>query len=280
MMSKRMLPLAGVLLAALAACVGCREEKVEEPARTMLTVGVTESFPPMAFPDESGTFTGYDIELAREVCKRRGWQLNIKVIEWREMEQYLARGLIDCIWAGCTITDDRLERMHFTPGYLRNEQVVVVRQDSPYHRFPDLKGKVVSVQAGSTALDALENTPELRGILKEILERSISVGAFQELEDGHADAVVMDFIVANYAIQRDKRPFRILDEGLAPEEYGIGFRKSDAPLADEVWSTLLEMAADGTIRRISEKWFGSDLSLIPGFYAKATHGGGRGRRNK
>lgn len=280
MMSKRMLLLAGVLLAALAACVGCREEKVEAPPRTELTVGVTESFPPMAFPDESGTFTGYDIDLAREVCKRRGWQLNLKVIEWREMEQYLARGLIDCVWAGCTITDDRLERMHFTPGYLRNEQVVVVRQDSPYHRFPDLKGKVVSVQAGSTALDALENTPELRGILKEILERSISVGAFQELEDGHADAVVMDFIVANYAIQRDKQPFRILDEGLAPEEYGIGFRKSDAALADEVWSTLLEMAADGTIRRISEKWFGSDLSLIPGFYAKATHGGGRGRRNK
>jgi polar amino acid transport system substrate-binding protein len=234
----------------------------------------------MAFPGEDGAFTGYDIELAREVCKRRGWQLNIKVIEWREMEQYLARGLIDCVWAGCTITDDRLERMHFTPGYLRNEQVVVVRQDSPYHRFPDLKGKVVSVQAGSTALDALNNTPELRGILKEILERSISVGAFQELEDGHADAVVMDFIVANYAIQREKQPFRILDEGLAPEEYGIGFRKSDAALADEVWSTLLEMAADGTIRRISEKWFGSDLSLIPGFYAKATHGGGRGRRNK
>ena len=85
---------------------------------------------------------------------------------------------------------------------------------------------------------------------------------------------------ANYAIQHDKHPFRILDEGLAPEEYGIGFRKSDAALADEVWSTLLEMAADGTIRRISEKWFGSDLSLIPGFYAKATHGGGRGRRNK
>ncbi len=280
MMSKRMLLLAGVLLAALAACVGCREEKVEEPARTMLTVGVTESFPPMAFPGEDGAFTGYDIDLAREVCKRRGWQLNLKVIEWREMEQYLARGLIDCVWAGCTITDDRLERMHFTPGYLRNEQVVVVRQDSPYHRFPDLKGKVVSVQAGSTALDALENTPELRGILKEILERSISVGAFQELEDGHADAVVMDFIVANYAIQREKQPFRILDEGLAPEEYGIGFRKSDAALADEVWSTLLEMAADGTIRRISEKWFGSDLSLIPGFYAKATHGGGRGRRNK
>ena len=158
--------------------------------------------------------------------------------------------------------------MHFTPGYLRNEQVVVVREDSPYHRFSDFKDKVVSVQAGSTALEALNDTPELRGILKEVLERSISVGAFQELEDAHADAVVMDFIVANYAIQRDHHPFRILDEGLAPEEYGIGFRKDDEALADEIWDTLLEMAADGYVKRISEKWFGTDLSLIPVYYGK------------
>ena len=277
-MSKRMMVLFGVLLAALALCAGCRENAVEEkPARTQLTVGVTESFPPMAFPDENGTFIGYDIELAREVCRRRGWSLNIKVIEWRAMEQYLAKGQIDCVWAGCTITDDRLERMHFTPGYLRNEQVVVVREDSPYHRFPDLKGKVVSVQAGSTALEALNNTPELRNILKEVLERSISVGAFQELEDGHADAVIMDFIVANYAIQREGHPFRILDEGLAPEEYGIGFRKDDVELASEIYSTLLEMASEGDIKRISEKWFGTDISLIPVFYGKATHGRGGGR---
>lgn len=268
-MSKRMMVLSGVLLAALAFCAGCRDNAAEEkPARTQLTVGVTESFPPMAFPDENGVFTGYDIELAREVCRRRGWQLNIKLIEWRAMEQYLAKGQIDCVWAGCTITDDRLERMHFTPGYLRNEQVVVVREDSPYHRFPDLKGKVVSVQAGSTALEALNNTPELRNILKEVLERSISVGAFQELEDGHADAVIMDFIVANYAIQREGRPFRLLDEGLAPEEYGIGFRKTDVDLAVDIWSTLLEMASDGTIKRLSEKWFGTDISLIPVFYGK------------
>ena len=271
MMPKEKMVVLGLLLAGLAAwTAGCSGKKAAEeaPPRAVLTVGVSESFAPMAFPDENGAFTGYDVELAEEVCRRKGWKLEFKVIEWKNMEQYLAHRQIDCVWAGCTITDDRLERMYFTPGYLRNEQVVVVRQDSPYHRFPDLKGKVVSVQAGSTALDALNDTPELRGILKEVLERSISVGAFQELEDGHADAVVMDFIVANYAIQRDKHPFRILDEGLAPEEYGIGFRKADAALADEIWSTLLEMASDGTVKRISEKWFGSDLSLIPVFYGK------------
>ena len=268
MMNKAKMLVPGVLLAGLMAWTGCSGTATEEPSRKELTVGATESFAPMAFPDENGEFTGYDVELAREVCRRRGWKLNIKVIEWRNMEQYLATRQIDCVWAGCTITDDRLERMCFTPGYLRNEQVVVVREDSPIHRFPDLKGKVVSVQAGSTAMEALNDTPELRSIVKEVLERSISVGAFQELEDGHADAVVMDFLVANYTIRREGHPFRILDEGLAPEEYGIGFRKDDEALEKEVWDTLLEMAADGYIKRVSEKWFGSDISIIPVRYGK------------
>ena len=268
MMCKSKMVVLGVLLAGLAAWTGCRVQKEEAPARTELVVGVTDSFAPMAFPDENGVFIGFDVELAREVCRRRGWTLNLKVIDWKNMEQCLSRRQIDCVWDGCTITDDRLERMCFTPGYLRNEQVVVVREESPVRRFPDLKGKVVSVQAGSTALEALNDTPELRNILKEVLERHGSEGAFLELEEGRADAVVMDFLVANYAILREGHPFRILEEGLAPEEYGIGFRKDDEVLAKEIWDTLLEMAADGYVKRVSEKWFGSDISIIPVFYGK------------
>ena len=259
----------GVLLAGLAAWTGCGDKASDAPKRTELTIGVTESFPPMAFPDENGDFTGYDVELAEEVCRRLGWKLNFKVIEWKAMEHYLTSRQIDCVWAGCTITDDRLERMAFTPGYLRNEQVVVVKEDSPYQRFSQLKGKIMSVQAGSTAMEALNDTPELRNILKEVFERSGSEGAFHELEDGHADAVVMDLLVANYTIKREGRPFRILEEGLAPEEYGVGFRKSDDALAQEVWQTLLEMAADGYIKRLSEKWFGTDISIVPVFYGRS-----------
>ena len=269
MKCKAKLAVLGVLLVGLAAGAGCRDNAADEkPARTELTVGITESFPPMEFPDGNGDYTGYDVELAREVCKRLGWTLRFKVIEWRHMEQMLASGQVDCIWAGCTITDERLERMSFTPGYVRNEQVLVVREDSPIHRISDFKGKTVSVQAGSTAMEALENTPELRNILKEVFERSGSDGAFRELEDGHADAVVMDLLVANYMIRREGKPYRILDEGLAPEEYGIGFRKGETDLVEEVWRTLLEMASDGTVRSLSEKWFGTDISIIPVLYGR------------
>ncbi len=266
MMYKSKMVCLGVLLAGaagVAVWTGCRGKAEVVPARTELTVGVGESFAPMAFPDENGVYTGYDVDLAREVCRRRGWTLNIKVIDWKCMEQYLKHRQIDCVWAGCTITDDRLERMHFTPGYLRNEQVLVVRKESPFRRLADLKGKVVSLQAGSTALEALNDAPELRGILREVLQCDGSEGAFQELEDGHSDAVVMDYLVANYSILSEGHPFRILDEGLAPEEYGIGFHKGDEELAQEIWDTLVEMAADGFVKRTSVKWFGSDISIIP-----------------
>lgn len=273
MMCKSKMAWLGVLLAGVAGVTvwtGCRVKSEAAPERKELTMGVSESFAPMAFPDENGVYTGYDVDLAHEVCRRRGWTLNLKVIDWKNMEQCLAHRQVDCVWAGCTITDDRLERMHFTPGYLRNEQVVVVREESPYRRFPHLKGKVVAVQAGSTALEALENTPELRSILRDVLQCDGSEGAFHELEDGHADAVVMDILVANYSILREGHPYRILDEGLAPEEYGIGFRPADEALAKEIWDTLLEMAADGFVTRVSEKWFGSDISIIPVY--------GQGRR--
>ncbi len=262
----------GILAAGLALGAGCGTDGGDEgaaPARTELVVGITESFPPMEFPDENGDYTGYDVELAREVCRRQGWTLRFNVIEWRHMEQMLANRQVDCIWAGCTITDDRLERMAFTPGYVRNEQVLVVREDSPIHRMSDLKGKTVAVQGGSTAMEALENTPELRNILKEVFERSGSDGAFHELEDGHADAVVMDLLVANYMIRREGKPYRILEEGLAPEEYGIGVRKDNEELAGQIWRTLVEMAADGTVRRLSEEWFGTDISIIPVFAGRS-----------
>ena len=72
----------------------------------------------------------------------------------------------------------------------------------------------------------------------------------------------MDQVVANYSIKQTGKPFAVLSEGLAFEEYGIAFRKSDTALRDLVQSTLVEMAADGTVRRISEQWFGTDLSVI------------------
>ena len=86
--------------------------------------------------------------------------------------------------------------------------------------------------------------------------------ALMDLEIGGVDAVVMDMVVGNYNIKTSGKNFVVLNENLSTEEYGIGFRKSDVKLRDEVQKILEEMAADGTVATISEKWFGTDISVI------------------
>jgi len=74
--------------------------------------------------------------------------------------------------------------------------------------------------------------------------------------------VVMDSVVANYSIAQTKKPFVVLNEALSNEAYGIGFRKTEPKLRDEVYNILKEMKADGTVTAISTKWFGKDISVI------------------
>jgi len=86
--------------------------------------------------------------------------------------------------------------------------------------------------------------------------------ALMDLEIKGVDAVVMDLMVANDNINRSGKDYRILEESLSPENYGIGFRKADIALMQKVQETLEAMAADGTIAKISEKWFKADISIV------------------
>ena len=82
------------------------------------------------------------------------------------------------------------------------------------------------------------------------------------LESGAVDAVAMDIVVAGYQIESRSADFKILDYEIAAEEYGIGFAKGNDALRDQVQGVLEEMAEDGTLAQISEKWFGEDITTI------------------
>ena len=86
--------------------------------------------------------------------------------------------------------------------------------------------------------------------------------ALNDLEIGGLDGVAMDSVVAEYSLKITGKPFTILADSLAPEQYGIAFKKDNTELRDKVQKTLEDMAADGTVAKISEKWFGSDISII------------------
>ena len=241
------------------------EESTAEEAKTTdggtLIVGFDQDFPPMGFVGDDGEYTGFDLELAQEVAKRLGLEYKAQPIAWDSKDMELESGNIDCIWNGFTMTG-REDDYTWTEPYMANQQVFVVANDSDINSQADLAGKIVEVQADSSAEAALKEAPELTATFKELLTTADYNTAFMDLEQGAVDAIAMDVIVAGYQIQQRNADFKILDDSLSEEEYGVGFKKGNTELRDKVQATLEEMAEDGTLQEVSEKWFGKDVTTI------------------
>lgn len=232
-----------------------------ESAGGTLIVGFDQDFPPMGFIGDDGEFTGFDLELAQEVAKRLGLEYKPQPIAWDSKDMELEAGNIDCIWNGFTMTG-REENYAWTEPYMANTQVFVVAKDSGIASQADLAGKVVECQVDSSAEAALKEAPDLTATFAQLLTTADYNSAFMDLEQGAVDAIAMDVIVAGYQIQQRNADFVILDDSLSAEEYGVGFKKDNTQLRDKVQTTLEEMAADGTLKSISEKWFGEDVTTI------------------
>jgi polar amino acid transport system substrate-binding protein len=225
-------------------------------------MGLDDSFPPMGYRNDANEIVGYDVDLAKEVARRIGVELVLQPINWAAKEQELNTGQIDCIWNGFTITEERRQNVLFSPPYLRNAQVVVVKGDSPVNSLGDLAGKSIGTQAGSSSVSAIDDAPAFRASINGVIEYHEFLTALMDLDVGGTDAVVIDLVVANDNINRSGKNFRILSETLGDEEFGIGFRLNDRALCTKVWETLLEMAADGTVARITTQWMGANISII------------------
>ena len=228
-----------------------------------LIMGLDTSFPPMGFVSaDTGEIVGFDIDLAKEVATRLGVELVCQPIDWAAKEMELNAHHIDCIWNGMTITPERLENMAISLPYLRNDQVLVVRTIDGYKSQADLAGKKLGIQAGSSANDALDAAAAFKASLGEVVPFDENLTALMDLNQGGLDVVLVDVIVANFYMAANDYDFTVLDESLAPEEYGIGFRKGDLALRDKVNEILLAMREDGTLAKISSDWFGKDISII------------------
>lgn len=239
-----------VMAASMIGCGG-KEEK--------FTVGFDAEFPPYGYMDADGEYTGFDLELAEEVCKRNGWELEKKPINWDSKDMELDSGSIDCIWNGFTM-NGREDKYTFSEPYVDNSIVVAVAADSDINELKDLEGKVVSVQADSSGLaalqgeDATEENVMLAGTFSKLQQVADYNTAFMNLESGSVDAVVLDIGVARYQLSNNEGKFRILEVPVSSEKYGIGFKKGNTELRDKVQKTLDEMAADGTFAEIADHY--------------------------
>ncbi|MBE6507871.1 MAG: amino acid ABC transporter substrate-binding protein [Methanobrevibacter sp.] len=229
-------------------------------------VGFDAEFPPYGYKDDSGNYTGFDLDLAKEVCERNNWTFKAQPIDWDAKDAELDSGSIDCIWNGFTM-DGRENDYTWSKPYFDNKQIFVVKSDSNITSIADLANKTVETQKDSSALAALEgDNKTIADTFATLTQVADYNTAFMDLESGACDAIAMDIGVAEYDIKNKNSTvnFTILNDTITTEKYGVGFKQGNTELRNQVQATLDEMFVDGTFVKIAEKYGISPTALIQG----------------
>ena len=232
-------------------------QKVLETGRFVL--GLDADFPPMSFVDDEGELIGFDVDMAREVCKRLGVKLVRRAIDWDAKEEELDSGAIDGI-GSMSVTPESAIGMNLSEPYVKETLIFVVEGNSSVRWLRDLKGKKVGVQAGSTTQEALEALDFYKDITAVTFNDNMAI--LRELKGENLDAALVDSLAAYYFIYSSSGRYFVLSESLGEEKFSIGFRKGDNELRNRFQKILGEMKGDGTLGKISKKWFGSDITIV------------------
>ena len=243
--------LALALIFVLSAAFGCAKKEDKT-----FTVGFDADFPPYGYIDENGEYIGFDLDLAAEVCTRRGWTLKLSPIDWNSKDFELESGAIDCIWNGFTITEERKEALTFSEPYVKNMQVVVIKAenadvytDTASLSSANLVAEVASTGEGAIAEDENLSKANYVSVAKQ-------ADALLEVKAGTADAAVIDYVMARAMVgEGTDYADLIMIEGLelSYEEYGIGFRLG-SNVAEKVNEATAAIIENGTLPEIAAKY--------------------------
>ena len=256
--------LAAVMVLALAAC-GSKNDTADDTGDAQdaqggetqkLIVGFDAEFPPFGFIAADGTYDGFDLAMAKELCARLGWEYEAVAIDWNSKDAELSSGTINCIWNGFTIREDLKESIDFSNAYCKNMQVAVIKAENSgkYTDLASLAKANIVAEAGSSGESAVADCEELKEC--NYVGVSKMADALLEVKAGTADAAVVDYVMAKAMVGEgtDYSDLQIVDGiELAYEEYGIGFRK-DSNLVESVNKAMDEMIADGSLKAIADKY--------------------------
>ena len=267
-----------LLVFALAACGGGEANKPTEPAKTeaektteavqddsdlayvqsnkKMIIGYTD-YAPMNYYDDNGDFTGFDTELAIAVCEKLGVEPDFVEINWDTKQVELEAKSIDCIWNGMTILPELSEALEITQPYVKNAQVVIVKEGTAYDGTASLIGMEVAAEQGSAGEKAIVADDDLKQA--NLVPKSLQTEALMEVKAGTVDAAVLDLTLAKTMTGpgTNYEDIVIVDH-LAEENYGVAFRKG-SDICAEVNKIFDELIADGTMGALADK-YGLDLA--------------------
>ncbi len=206
-------------------------------------------FPPYEFK-EGGEFAGIDVECARLIGSKLGYEVEILDIAFDSLIPTVMSGKADFAMAGMTVTEDRLKNIDFTHTYQTAVQTIVVPSDSSIKSADDLSDKKIGVQTGTTGDiyctgdfgdAALARYPKI-------------IDGFQAMKAGKVDACVVDDQVAKSIVASDSGSFKILETAYANEEYAIAVKKGNTELLNKLNGVIDEIKSNGELKKIIDKY--------------------------
>lgn len=223
----------------------------------VVRIGTGNDAPPINFIDDSGKWTGFDVDIGDAIASKLGVQVNRVVVNNKTRIAYLANRQIDLAISNLSQTRSREEQVDYAePPYLWTAKVFYAKKGR-FNSIADLGGKRIGVNQGSNAYIAVPQE-----IAKYSKAAPVLV-AFQKnaeglvaLRQGKIDAFCQDSPIIAALSKEDSNSFEVVGTGFSPGLYGIGLPENDSEWRDAVSFALQDMIKDGTYDRIYEKWFG------------------------
>ncbi|WP_034386787.1 transporter substrate-binding domain-containing protein [Deinococcus sp. YIM 77859] len=222
-----------------------------------LQIAMEGTYPPFTFRDEQGNLTGFDVDIARALAEEMDLRPEFVLTEWSGILGGLQADKYDVILNQVGITPERQETIGFSEPYAYSQPQIIVRKGSDFQpqTLEDLRGKRVGVGLGSNFEQQLR---EVGGI--EVVTYPGAPEYLADLAAGRIDAAYNDRLLVGYLINKDNLPVEGAGVVGEPEPVGVAFKKTNTALGEAINRALKEIKANGTYARISEQWFGEDVS--------------------
>ncbi|MHA6687527.1 ABC transporter substrate-binding protein [Mesorhizobium sp. A556] len=220
-----------------------------------IVVGAYPANPPWEYKTESGSFEGFEIDVATDVAKRLGADIEFQDLGFQALFAATASGRIDFAVSSISITNERLQNQAFTQPYYDSDGTIVGKADSTLASLEDLKGKTIGVIAGSTGDAYMKENAEKLGVT-EVKSYNAQQDLLLEVQNGRIDGGAGELAGFQFAIQ--KMPaLKILVRIPTGERFAM-MTKKNHPMLEKVNGAITEMKTDGTLAAIHKKWFGVD----------------------
>ena len=216
-----------------------------------LKIGTEASFKPFEFTNEQNEVIGFDIDIAKEIAAKMKREIEVVNMDFSGLIGALQANQVDMVAAGMSITPERQETVNFSNPYYDASQVIVVQESNTgITKKEDLTGKIVAVQMGTTGADSVAKVKDV----KQLKQFQKVNEAFLELQNGRADAVVIDAPVAAEYL-KNMTGLKIASEPFTEEKYGIAIKKENTQLLEDVNKALDEIVQSGKYQELYDKWF-------------------------